>query len=45
VADFGDKSAPADVQALSRWIIGEAAQQLNVKLASPQNVYCIAEAG
>jgi fructose/tagatose bisphosphate aldolase len=38
-ADFGDKSAPADVQALSRWIIGEGAQQLNVKLASPQEAY------
>ena len=38
-ADFGDKSAPADVQALSRWIIGEGAQLLNVKLASPQEAY------
>ncbi|MCX5815469.1 MAG: class II fructose-bisphosphate aldolase [Proteobacteria bacterium] len=38
-ADFGDRSAPADVQALSRWIIGEGAQQLNVKLASPQEAY------
>jgi fructose/tagatose bisphosphate aldolase len=38
-ADFGDRSAPAGVQALSRWIIGEGAQQLNVKLASPQEVY------
>jgi fructose/tagatose bisphosphate aldolase len=37
--DFGEKSAPADVQALSRWIIGEAAQQLKVKLASPQEAY------
>ncbi len=37
--DFGEKSAPADVQTLSRWIIGEAAQQLNVKLASPQEAY------
>ena len=38
-ADFGDKSAPADVQSLSRWIIGEGAQQLGVKLASPQEAY------
>jgi fructose/tagatose bisphosphate aldolase len=38
-ADFGDRGAPADVQALSRWIIGEGAQQLNVKLASPQEAY------
>jgi fructose/tagatose bisphosphate aldolase len=38
-ADFGDKSAPADVQSLSRWIIGEGAQQLKVKLASPQEAY------
>ena len=38
-ADFGDRGAPADVQALSRWIIGEGAQRLNVKLASPQEVY------
>jgi hypothetical protein len=38
-ADFGDRSAPADVQTLSRWIIGEGAQQLNVKLASPQEAY------
>ena len=39
VADFGDRSAPADVQALSRWIIGEGAQQLNVRLGSPQEAY------
>ncbi|HQG51269.1 MAG TPA: hypothetical protein PKZ95_07760, partial [Syntrophorhabdaceae bacterium] len=39
VADFGDKSAPPDVQALARWIIYEGAQQMNVKLASPQEVY------
>jgi len=39
VADFGAKSAPQDVQALSAWIIGEAAQQLDAKLASPQEVY------
>ncbi len=38
-ADFGDRGAPADVQALARWIIGEGAQQLNVKLASPQEAY------
>jgi len=38
-ADFGDRSAPADVQALARWIIGEGAQQLNVRLASPQEAY------
>jgi fructose/tagatose bisphosphate aldolase len=39
VADFGAKSAPENVQALSAWIIGEAAQQLGAKLASPQEVY------
>ena len=38
-AEFGDKSAPMEVQSLSRWIIGEGAQQLNVKLASPQETY------
>ncbi|HEY3275009.1 MAG TPA: class II fructose-bisphosphate aldolase [Syntrophorhabdaceae bacterium] len=38
-ADFGGRSAPPDVQSLSRWIIVEAAQQLNVKLASPQEAY------
>jgi len=38
-ADFGDKSVSADVQTLSRWIIGEGAQQLNVRLASPQEAY------
>jgi fructose/tagatose bisphosphate aldolase len=38
-ADFGDRSAPADVQALARWIICEGAQQLKVKPASPQEVY------
>lgn len=38
-ADFGDKSAPANVQALAGWIIYEGAQQLNVKLASPQEAY------
>jgi fructose/tagatose bisphosphate aldolase len=39
VADFGAKSAPENVQALSAWIIGEAAQQLGAKLASPQEIY------
>jgi fructose/tagatose bisphosphate aldolase len=39
VADFGQKSAPENVQALSAWVIGEAAQQLGTKLASPQEVY------
>jgi len=39
VADFGEKSAPEDVQALSSWIITEAAQILGAKLASPQEVY------
>lgn len=39
VADFGDKSASKSVQALSAWIIGEAAPQLGVHLASPQEVY------
>jgi len=39
VADFGEKSAPADVQALAAWIIGEAAQQMGAKLNSPQEVY------
>jgi len=38
-ADFGPKSASESVQALSAWIIGEAAQQLGAKLASPQEVY------
>jgi fructose/tagatose bisphosphate aldolase len=38
-ADFGDRGAPANVQALSRWIISEGAQQLNVKLSSPQEAY------
>ncbi len=37
--DFGEKSAPPDVQTLARWIIYEGAQKLNVKLASPQEVY------
>jgi fructose/tagatose bisphosphate aldolase len=39
VADFGQKSAPENVQDLSAWVIGEAAQQLGAKLASPQEVY------
>jgi fructose/tagatose bisphosphate aldolase len=38
-ADFIDRSAPDDVQTLSRWIIGEGAQQLKAKLASPQEAY------
>lgn len=38
-ADFVDRSAPADVRSLAGWIIGEGAQQLNVKLSSPQEVY------
>ena len=38
-ADFGDRSATTDVQTLSRWIIGEGAQQLKVRLASPQEAY------
>ncbi|MBI5699996.1 class II fructose-bisphosphate aldolase [Candidatus Saganbacteria bacterium] len=38
-ADFGEKSASKSVQALSSWIIGEAAPQLGVHLASPQEIY------
>lgn len=38
-ADFGEKSAPAAVQAVARWVIYEAAQKMNVKLASPQEAY------
>lgn len=39
VADFGDKSAPEPVKALSAWIINETAQQLGVKLNSPHGLY------
>jgi fructose/tagatose bisphosphate aldolase len=39
VADFGEKSAPESVRALSSWIINEAAQQLGAKLNSAQELY------
>lgn len=39
VADFGDKSAPEPVKAMSAWIINQAAQQLGVKLNSPNALY------
>lgn len=39
VADFGDKSAPESVKALAAWTITEAAQQLGVKLNSPDALY------
>jgi hypothetical protein len=39
VADFGDKSAPEPVKAMSAWIINEAAQRSGVKLNSPNALY------
>ncbi len=39
VADFGRRSAPAPVRAMAAWIIGEAAQELGAKVASPNALY------
>jgi fructose/tagatose bisphosphate aldolase len=39
VVDFGEKSAPESVRALSAWIINEAAQHLGAKLNSAQELY------
>lgn len=39
VADFGEKSAPEPVKAMSAWVINQAAQQLGVKLNSPNALY------
>jgi len=39
VADFGDRSAPEPVRAMSAWLINQGAQQLGVKLNSPDSFY------
>ncbi|MDD4179303.1 MAG: class II fructose-bisphosphate aldolase [Candidatus Margulisbacteria bacterium] len=39
VVDFGVKSAPEPVRAMSAWIINQAAQQRGVKLNSPNSLY------